>query len=136
VIVGGQIFLYCRHIMTCHIMTAEELEIPNSAELLRRQTIVDTEGIRQVSFTRLITIHNLIQAEYEEKGPVYTDWLNQREKNVDITFTNFLHGITVQDYQALVDLGDEYFDIQSDFLAMSNRTVEDYLKTLRALVTY
>jgi hypothetical protein len=117
-------------------MTAEELEIPNSAELLRRQTIVDTEGIRQVSFTRLITIHNLIQAEYEEKGPVYTDWLNQREKNVDITFTNFLHGITVQDYQALVDLGDEYFDIQSDFLAMSNRTVEDYLKTLRALVTY
>jgi len=115
-------------------MTVDEMEIPDSAELLRRQTVIETDGIRQTTFTRLITIHNLIQAEYEERGPVYDDWLNRKGENVEDNFVNFVRGITVQDYQTIVELGDEYFNIQSDFLEMSDRTAEDYLKTLRALV--
>jgi len=117
---------------------AEVFDLPDSgsAELLRRQTHIQIDGIRQNTFRRLITMYNLMKAEYEERGPVYNDWLNQKDEKVDSTFHNFVHGLTVDDYQTIAELGDEYFKIQGDWLEVSDRTAEDYLKTLRALVEF
>jgi hypothetical protein len=117
---------------------AEVFDLPDSgsAELLRRQTHIQIDGIRQNTFRRLITMYNLMKAEYEERGPVYNDWLNQKDEKIDTTFSNFVHGLTVDDYQTIAELGDEYFKIQSDWLEVSDRTAEDYLKTLRAFVKF
>jgi hypothetical protein len=118
--------------MTCHIMTVSEEKIPDSTELQDQHILRFSDGIRQATFCRLITMHRLMKAEYEERGPVYDDWLNQKGENVDNTFYNFVHSVTVDDYQAIAELGDEYFSIRDDWLEMSDRTAEDYLKTSRA----
>jgi len=125
--------------MTCHIMTAEESENPlegfpidSNAEFLRRSAYFDTQGIRPTSFVRLIYIHHLIQAEYEDRGPVFAEWLEEKPDHVTVQLANFIRGITVEDYHRIAELGEDYFNIEGDFLEISDRTAEDYLKTIRA----
>jgi hypothetical protein len=123
--------------MTRHNMTEDEPEIeaniPDSPELLRRMTHNQVDGIRTASFRRLIVMQNLAQVDWEEKGPVWTDWLDRKGDHVSANRENFIQGLRVADYQALADLAGEYFDVDESFVKVSDRTAEDYLKTLKAL---
>jgi hypothetical protein len=121
--------------MTRHNMTVneEEMEIPESAEILRRMTIQQIDGVRQQSFRRLIIMQNLIRAEHDEKGPIWDDWVERKSDHVHATYENFVRGLRVDDYQGLIDLSSDYFDMNPTSLEMSDRTAEDYLKTLKAL---
>jgi len=121
-------------------MTAEESQnilqragIEDEAEYIRRMANIDTQGVRPISFVRLITMHHLMRVEYQKSGPVFTDWQEQKPDHVGLQFSFFLNGITVQQYHEIAELGKEYFNVESDWLELSDRTAEDYLKTLQAL---
>jgi hypothetical protein len=78
-------------------------------------------------------MQNLIQVDWELKGPIWTDWLDRKDDHVKANRENFIQGLRVADYQALSELAGEYFDVDESFVEVSERTAEDYLKTLKAM---
>lgn len=105
---------------------------------LRRAAIERTRGIRQQSLRRLIVLNCLIELEHLQEGPVYESW---RERAGDDTpgpgdFPFFLEDLRVTDYHTLVKRAHDYWGEDLPVkLDVSDRTAEDYLRALRAMIS-
>lgn len=120
-------------------MTAEGLDfgIPES-EVNRRQALQRIEGIRQKSLRRLLVIDQLLKYEFHQDGPVYQDWLDRKREPINPSLANFIVSTRVDDLYSLEDTAREVFSDEKeakyvvDLLDVSQRTMEDYQKAVKA----
>jgi len=114
---------------------SDEIHIPDERELQRRMAIQNSQGIRQKSLRRLIGLSHLVQTEYHERGEVYQEWADRKKETVNTSLANFTRELRVEDYHRLTEASADYFDETAPgLLEVSDRTAEDYLKTLRAVM--
>lgn len=116
-------------------MTTPIFDPDARADELPQAAIEHTEGIRQQSLRRLIVLNALVELEHIEQGPVYESWRERAGEHTPDDFMTFLEDLRVVDYHALAERAPGYWgsDLPAD-LTVSDRTAEDYLNALRAMI--
>ena len=94
----------------------------------------DLEAVRPKNLKRVIALDQLVAYEVERHGPVYREWLSQRQEDVDPSLENFVQDLKPADYRALVESGapDILHRDDVEFLFdVSNRAVRDTIRTVQ-----